>query len=89
MHRLRGLQTALPCTDKINIDATSFQRANEQAQDDVDERILQEIYGCVYMDTEGYKKYLEGKERSAQAERAPSERTRKSLTSAGHPVHIS
>ncbi|KAF2787657.1 hypothetical protein K505DRAFT_379435 [Melanomma pulvis-pyrius CBS 109.77] len=49
---------------------SSSQRANEQTHDDMDERILQEINGCVYKDTGGfYEKYFEGKEWSTEAER--------------------
>ncbi|KAF1997507.1 hypothetical protein P154DRAFT_524707 [Amniculicola lignicola CBS 123094] len=49
---------------------SSSQRANEQTHDDIDERILQEINGCVYKDTGGfYEKYFEGKEWSAEAGR--------------------
>jgi len=50
--------------------STSSQRANEQVHDEIDERIMQEINGCVYTDTKGfYKKYFEGKEWLAEAER--------------------
>jgi hypothetical protein len=49
---------------------TSSQRANEQVHGEIDERIMQEINGCVYTDTKGfYKKYFEGKERLAKTER--------------------
>ena len=48
--------------------STSSQRANEQTYDDIDLRILQEINGCVYKDTEGfYKNYFEGKEWSGKS----------------------
>ena len=50
--------------------STSSQRANEQVHDEIDERIMQEINDCVYTDTKGlYKKYFEGKEWLAEAER--------------------
>jgi hypothetical protein len=50
--------------------STSSQRANERVHDEIDERIMQEINGCVYTDTKGfYKKYFEGKEWLAEAER--------------------
>ena len=49
---------------------SSSQRANEQTHNDIDERILQEINGCVYNDTGGlYQKYFEGKSWSAEAGR--------------------
>jgi len=41
---------------------SSSQRADEQKHDDLDDRIRQEIDGCVYQETEGfYEKYFEGK----------------------------
>lgn len=49
---------------------SSSQHADEQTHDDIDERILQEINGCVYRDTGGfYGKYFEEKEWSADAYR--------------------
>jgi len=49
---------------------SSSQRANEQAHDDLDERILQGINGCVYTDTESfYEKNFEDKDWSVEAER--------------------
>lgn len=49
---------------------SSSQRGNEQIHDYIDERIMQEINGCLYTDTKGfYEKYFEGKEWSAEAER--------------------
>jgi hypothetical protein len=74
-------QTSTPPTifNKLVLDTpfrstSSSQQANEQAHDDIDERILQEINGCVYTDTEGfYKKYFEGKEWSAETERIAQE----------------
>ena len=50
--------------------STSSQRTNEQVHNEIDERIMQEINVCVYTDTKGfYKKYFEGKEWLAEAER--------------------
>ncbi|KAJ8113967.1 hypothetical protein ONZ43_g5016 [Nemania bipapillata] len=53
---------------------SSSQRADEPTHDDLDERILQEINGCVYKDTEGfYEKYFEGKPWSKEAQRIVDE----------------
>ncbi|KUI68648.1 hypothetical protein VM1G_03803 [Cytospora mali] len=49
---------------------SSSQRGSEQTHDDLDLRILQEINGCVYRDTEGfYEKHFEGKEWSAESDK--------------------
>jgi ankyrin repeat protein len=53
--------------DKLALDtpfkSTSSQRANKQIHDEIDERMMQEVNGCVDMDTKGfYEKYFEGKE---------------------------
>ncbi|KAF2452319.1 hypothetical protein BDY21DRAFT_417793 [Lineolata rhizophorae] len=49
---------------------SSSQRANEQTHEDIDERIFQEINGCVFQDTGGFNaKYFEGKQWSAEAQR--------------------
>ncbi|KAF2194344.1 hypothetical protein K469DRAFT_548864, partial [Zopfia rhizophila CBS 207.26] len=41
---------------------SSSQQANEQIYDDIDERMFQEINGCVYKDTTGlYGKYFKEK----------------------------
>jgi serine/threonine protein kinase len=56
--------TDTPC--KSN---SASQRGKEQKHSQLDPRILQEINGCVYEDTEGfYKKYFEGKEWSGKVD---------------------
>ena len=48
---------------------SSSQHGKEQIHKKLDERILQEVNGCVYNDTKGfYKKYFEGKSWSSTAE---------------------
>jgi hypothetical protein len=46
------------------------QQGSEQVHNDVDDRILQEVNGCVYNDIKGfYEKYFEGKSWSSTTER--------------------
>jgi len=53
---------------------SSSQRADEQTHDDLDERILQEINGRVYKDTEGFEgKCFEGKPWSKEAQQIVDE----------------
>jgi hypothetical protein len=49
---------------------SSSQQGSEQIHDEIDQRILQEISGCVYQNTRGfYEKYFEGRSWSPPVEK--------------------
>jgi hypothetical protein len=54
----------------VKIVKSSSQQGSEQIHDEIDQRILQEINGCVYQNTRGfYEKYFEGRSWSPTVEK--------------------